>query len=57
MRCWNGWNNSFLFKERFDVAEYCISEGWVKVQSSKTVDRRGQPVLIQLKGPVEVFYR
>jgi hypothetical protein len=44
-------------KERFDVAEYCISEGWVKVQSSKTVDRRGQPVLIQLKGQVEVFYR
>lgn len=47
----------FNGKERFDVAEYCISEGWVKVQSSKTVDRRGQPVLIQLKGTVEVFYR
>lgn len=47
----------FNGKERFDVAEYCISEGWVKVQSSKTVDRRGQPVLIQLKGSVEVFYR
>lgn len=47
----------FNGKERFDVAEYCISEGWVKVQSSKTVDRRGQPVLILLKGPVEVFYR
>jgi hypothetical protein len=47
----------FNGKERFDVAEYCISEGWVKVQSSKTVDRRGQPVLIQIKGTVEVFYR
>lgn len=47
----------FNGKERFDVAEYCISKGWVKVQSSKTVDRRGQPVLIQLKGVVEVFYR
>lgn len=47
----------FNGKDRFDVAEYCISEGWVKVQSSKTVDRRGQPVLIQLKGQVEVFYR
>ena len=43
--------------EKTNVEEYCISEGWVKVQSSKTVDRRGQPVLIQLKGPVEVFYR
>lgn len=47
----------FNGKERFDVAEYCISGGWVKVQSSKTVDRRGQPVLITLKGTVEVFYR
>lgn len=47
----------FNGKERFDVTEYCISEGWIKVQSSKTVDRRGQPVLIQLKGRVEVFYK
>ena len=47
----------FNGKERVDVAEYCISEGWIKVQSSKTVDRRGQPVLIQLKGRVEVFYK
>ncbi|MFP8780638.1 DUF3297 family protein [Hydrogenophaga sp. RWCD_12] len=47
----------FNDKERFDVAEYCISEGWVKVQSTKTVDRRGQPVLIQLKGRVAVFYK
>jgi Protein of unknown function (DUF3297) len=47
----------FNGKERFDVAEYCVSGGWVKVQSSKTVDRRGQPVLITLKGTVEVFYR
>ncbi len=44
-------------KERFDVAEYCISEGWVKVPSGKTVDRRGQPLLIKLKGRVEAFYR
>lgn len=47
----------FNDKERVDVAEYCISEGWIKVQSSKTVDRRGQPVLIQLKGRVEVFHK
>ncbi|MDP2007148.1 MAG: DUF3297 family protein [Rubrivivax sp.] len=44
-------------KERFDVAEYCISEGWVKVPSGKTVDRRGQPLLLKLKGKVEAFYR
>lgn len=47
----------FKGKDRFDVAEYCVSEGWVKVQSAKTVNRHGQPVLIQLKGLVEVFYR
>jgi Protein of unknown function (DUF3297) len=44
-------------KERFDVEEYCISEGWVKVPAGKTVDRRGKPVLIKLKGKVEPFYR
>ena len=44
-------------KERFDVDEYCVSEGWVKVPAGKTVDRRGKPVLIKLKGKVEAFYR
>jgi hypothetical protein len=44
-------------KERSDVEEYCISEGWVRVPAGKTRDRRGQPLLIKLKGSVEVFYR
>ena len=44
-------------KERFDVEEYCISEGWVKVAAGKTVDRKGRPLLIKLKGKVEAFYR
>jgi hypothetical protein len=43
-------------KERVDVSEYCISEGWVKVPAGKTVDRKGNPLLIKLKGTVEVFY-
>lgn len=47
----------FNGKERFDVAEYCISQGWVKVPSGKTLDRKGQPLLIQLKGQVEVFIK
>lgn len=47
----------FNEKERFDVQEYCISEGWIKVPSGKTVDRKGQPLLIKLKGKVEAFYR
>jgi hypothetical protein len=43
--------------ERFDVDEYCISEGWVKVPAGRTVDRRGKPLMIKLKGKVEAFYR
>ena len=44
-------------KDRSDVAEYCISEGWVKVPAGKAVDRKGNPMLIKLKGQVEAFYR
>ncbi|QHI96595.1 DUF3297 family protein [Xylophilus rhododendri] len=47
----------FNDKERHDVEEYCISEGWIKVPSAKTRDRKGQPLQIKLKGRVEVFYR
>jgi hypothetical protein len=44
-------------KERSDVEEYCISEGWVKVPAGKALDRKGQPLMIKLKGTVEAFYR
>ncbi|HEX7710078.1 MAG TPA: DUF3297 family protein [Sphingomonadaceae bacterium] len=46
------------FKDRVrrDVDEYCISEGWVRVQAGKTVDRNGRPLLIKLTGPVEAWY-
>jgi hypothetical protein len=44
-------------KERFDVEEYCISEAWVKVPAGKTVERKGRPLLIKIKGAVEAFYR
>jgi hypothetical protein len=47
----------FNGKERFDVEEYCISEGWVKVPAGKTLDRKGKPLMIKLKGKVESFYR
>lgn len=47
----------FNGKERLDVEEYCISEGWVKVPAGKTLDRKGHPLLIKLKGRVEAFYR
>ncbi|XVJ71596.1 MAG: DUF3297 family protein [Rhizobacter sp.] len=44
-------------KERSDVEEYCISEGWVKVPAGRSLDRKGQPLMIKLKGQVEAFYR
>jgi hypothetical protein len=44
-------------KERTDVQEYSIGEGWVKVPAGKTVDRKGRPLLIKLSGKVEAFYR
>ena len=41
---------------RNNIEEYCISEGWVKVQAGKTVDRKGQPLLLKLNGPVEAWF-
>jgi Protein of unknown function (DUF3297) len=43
-------------KPRTDVEEYCVSEGWVRVPAGKALDRRGFPLVIKLKGTVEVFY-
>ena len=47
----------FNGKERADVEEYCISEGWIRVPAGKAVDRKGQPLMIKLKGKVEAFTR
>lgn len=47
----------FNGKERVDVEEYCISEGWIRVPAGRAVDRKGQPLLIKLKGLVEAYYR
>jgi len=44
-------------KERLDVEEYCISEGWISVPAGKARDRRGNPMMIKVKGVVEAFYR
>ena len=41
---------------RTNVEEYSISEGWVRVQAGKTMDRKGQPLTIKLTGPVEAWY-
>jgi hypothetical protein len=46
----------FKGKERTDVDEYCLSEGWIRVQAGKAVDRHGQPVTVKLSGPLEVWF-
>ena len=43
-------------KERNNVEEYYISEGWVKIPFPKAKDRYGNPMLISVKGTVEAFY-
>ncbi len=47
----------FNGRERHDVEEYCISEGWIRVPAGKTLDRKGQPLMIKIKGKVEAFYK
>ena len=46
----------FKGKQRTDIEEYSISEGWVRVQAGKTVDRRGNPLTLKLNGPVEAWF-
>ncbi|HPE49399.1 MAG TPA: DUF3297 family protein [Hyphomonas sp.] len=43
--------------EKTNVEEYCISEGWVKVAAGKALDRKGRPLTLKLKGPVEVWIK
>ncbi len=47
----------FKERERTDVEEYCISEGWIRVAAGKALDRYGNPVTIKLSGPVEAWYQ
>jgi hypothetical protein len=41
---------------RNNVEEYCISEGWVRVQAGRTLDRKGNPLTIKLSGDVEAWF-
>jgi hypothetical protein len=43
--------------EKTNVEEYSVSEGWVRVSLGKTVDRRGNPMTMKLKGKVEPYFR
>jgi hypothetical protein len=46
----------FKGRERHDVEEYSVSEGWIRVQAGKTVDRHGRPLTIRLSGEVEPYF-
>ena len=41
--------------ERTNVEEYCNSEGWIRVVVGKSLDRRGNPMTMKLKGTVEPY--
>ena len=43
--------------EKTNVSEYCVSEGWVRVEVGKTKDRYGNPLTIKLTGPVEAYFK
>jgi hypothetical protein len=47
----------FKGAEKTNVAEYCISEGWIRVEAAKTKDRHGNPLTIKLTGPVEAYFK
>jgi len=44
----------FKDRVRTDIEEYSVSEGWVRVQAGKSLDRK--PLTIKLTGPVEAWY-
>jgi hypothetical protein len=43
--------------EKTNVEEYCVSEGWVRLAVGHTLDRRGKPMTVKLKGAVEPYFR
>ncbi|MEE8439680.1 MAG: DUF3297 family protein [Micropepsaceae bacterium] len=47
----------FNGKEKTNVDEYCVSEGWIRVAVGKTLDRKGNPLTIKLKGKIEPYFR
>jgi hypothetical protein len=47
----------FAGKEKTNVEEYCVSEGWIRVAAGNAKDRFGKPLTIKLKGPVEPYFK
>jgi hypothetical protein len=47
----------FNGKDRADVVEYCISEGWIRACIPGSKDRRGNPLAVKIAGIVEPYLR
>jgi hypothetical protein len=47
----------FAGAEKTNVEEYCVSEGWIRVAAGNAKDRKGNPLTIKLKWPVEPYFR
>ena len=43
--------------EKTNVEEYCVSEGWIRVEAGKAKDRNGNPLTIKLPGRVEPYFQ
>ena len=44
-------------KDKNNIDEYCVSEGWVRVTAGTAKDRFGNAMTIKLKGNVEPYWR
>ena len=47
----------FNGEENTNVEEYCVSEGWIRVPFGKSLDRRGNPMTVKLKGKDVPYFR
>ncbi len=43
--------------EKTNVEEYCVSEGWIRVNAGKSRDRRGRPLTMKVHGTVEPYLK
>ena len=43
--------------EKTNVREYDVAEGWVSVEVPTAKDRRGNPMVVKLRGTVEPYFR
>jgi hypothetical protein len=47
----------FNGREKTNVDEYCVSEGWIRVAAGAAKDRFGKPITLKLKGKVEPYFK